>query len=128
MTPGAVPLLDPRTLRAGTTLRFFLLLMAVTVASTAMLDTILTPLPWHSAQTECEFAAGFDPNGNMLNELLLDQRSSQGLARCAGGHPASYPYWRGVAGTAVLIVLAAVVYWYIPIWRARRACCNAGGH
>lgn len=104
-----------------TGLRFVLLMTLVTGASVGMLDMTLAPRPNDSPGDPlgCLLAAGLDPDGTNLNNLLAEGHSQQPLDRCLAAVPA-IANWKGLAATAVLLAVAALAYWWLPRRRDRR--------
>ncbi|WP_371495520.1 M48 family metalloprotease [Kitasatospora sp. NBC_00374] len=111
--------LDPRAVPAGTALRFALLVITMLVASIGTLTELLPLLPSRNTLILCEFAVGYDPDGRMLEALVSDDRGLSALRQCASADQV-YPYWSGLAGAAVVLLAAGVLYLRLPRWKARR--------
>ncbi|MEV4442699.1 M48 family metalloprotease [Streptomyces sp. NPDC049577] len=112
LTGGGIP---------DTGLRFALLMTLVTAASVSMLDTTLAPRPDDTPGDAlgCLLAAGLDPDGSNLANLLAGVRSPEAIHDCLSGAPA-VAYGKGMAATALLLAVAALVYWWLPRLRERR--------
>ncbi|MFF4243611.1 hypothetical protein ACFYY2_03945 [Streptomyces sp. NPDC001822] len=108
---------DPGALPAGTTLRFLVLAVATVVATAAMLGSILRPLPYEDVATVCQFAAGYDPGGKLIDELFRDQAQDDALRACLE-KAEGVPRWYGLAGTGAVLLAAGALYVLIP--RRRR--------
>ncbi|MGW0421541.1 M48 family metalloprotease [Streptomyces sp. NPDC003015] len=86
-----------------------------------MLDTVLTPKPNDTPGDPlgCLLAAGMDPDGRNLDNVLITMRSSEALSKCMSGVP-TFEYWKGMAATLLLLAVAAAVYWWTPRLRELR--------
>ncbi|MFG2459918.1 M48 family metalloprotease [Streptomyces sp. NPDC048523] len=93
----------------------------VTASSVSMLDTVLTPKPNDTPGDPlgCLLAAGMDPDGRNLDNVLITMRSSEALSKCMSGVP-TFEYWKGMAATLLLLAVAAAVYWWTPRLRELR--------
>ncbi|SOE08036.1 M48 family metallopeptidase [Streptomyces sp. Ag109_G2-15] len=110
---------DPGALPAGTTLRFLVLVVAMVVAMVEMLSGILRPLPYQDVQLVCDFAAGFDPGGKLIDELVRDPAQAQAVRACAEGAE-EIPRWYGLAGTGTVLLAAGGLYLLLPRWKRSR--------
>ncbi|MGW2080598.1 M48 family metalloprotease [Streptomyces sp. NPDC001939] len=114
--------LDRRVLGSGTTLRFALLAVLVTV-SCAQLVWLAAPRPvsgLRNPEAICALAAGEQPQGFSLVTVLrlAALGTSSGYEDCVWRY--SYRPWVWVAGGTVLVfVLALVLYWWLPLWKSR---------
>ncbi|MFG2352469.1 M48 family metallopeptidase [Streptomyces sp. NPDC048521] len=113
------PAPDPGTLPAGTTLRFLVLVVAMAVATLEMLSGILRPYPARNVEFLCEFAAGYDPGGNLIDNVARSNAQAAAIRECAEGAPVT-PEWYGPAGSAVVLLAAAAVYLLLPRWKRWR--------
>ncbi|GAB2990623.1 hypothetical protein GCM10023080_065440 [Streptomyces pseudoechinosporeus] len=100
--------------------RFALLMTVVTASSVSMLNTVLAPEPNDTPGDAlgCLMAAGMDPDGRNLDNLLITLRHPEALAQCMSGVP-TLEHWKGMVATVVLLVVAALVYWWQPRLRER---------
>jgi Zn-dependent protease with chaperone function len=105
---------------ADTGPRFALLMTVVTASSVDMLNDVLAPIPNDTPGDAlgCLLASGMDPDGRNLDNLLSTMRRPEALQECMSGVP-TLEYWKGMVGTAVLLVIAALVYWWTPRLRER---------
>ena len=110
---------DPGALPAGTTLRFLVLVVAMAAATLHMLNGILRPYPSQDGAFLCDFAAGYDPGGNVIDNVTRGNAQAEALKECAEGVPVT-PEWYGLAGSAVVLLVAAAVYLLMPHWKRRR--------
>lgn len=103
----------------GTTLRFALLAFVMVVATIQMVNGMFALAPWDDKAILCKFAAGFDPNGRMVDAMRLDTRGLEELKDCvpAGAVVTDLP---GVAGAVLVLLSAAVLYVWLPRWKSRR--------
>ncbi|MFD8543217.1 M48 family metalloprotease [Streptomyces sp. NPDC059649] len=103
----------------GTTLRFALLVFVMVVATLQMVNGMFALAPWDDKAILCKFAAGFDPNGRMVDAMRLDVRGLEELKDCvpAGAVVTELP---GVLGAVLVLLSAAVLYVWLPRWKARR--------
>ncbi|MGP3732237.1 M48 family metalloprotease [Streptomyces sp. GDS52] len=106
---------------ADTGPRFALLMTVVTASSVSMLDTVLAPRPNDSPGDPlgCLLAAGLDPDGRNLDNVLITVRSSAALSKCMSGVP-TVEHWKGMVATLLLLAVAAAVYWWTPRLRELR--------
>ncbi|MFH8750762.1 M48 family metalloprotease [Streptomyces rimosus] len=110
----------------GTGARFALLMVMVTAAAVPAFDTLLSILRDRGDKgvsqlrgtMGCLYAAGFDPRGSDLDNLMATMRRGGLLTKCFAEH-AERPY-AGLLATLALFVLAALVYWFLPAVRDRR--------
>ncbi|KWT59108.1 hypothetical protein ADL21_26205 [Streptomyces albus subsp. albus] len=115
----------PRSL-TGTGARFALLMVMVTAAGVPTFDILLSNLRDRGDKGAsqlrgtmgCLYAAGFDPRGSDLDNLMATMRRGGLLTKCLAEH-AERPY-AGLLATLALFVLAALVYWFLPAVRDRR--------
>lgn len=110
---------DPGALPAGTTLRFLVLVVAMAAATLEMLSDILRPYPAQNVEFLCEFAAGYDPGGNVIDNVTRSNAQAAAIKECAEGGPVT-PEWYGLAGSVVVLLAATVVYLLLPRWKRRR--------
>ncbi|MEU1933166.1 M48 family metalloprotease [Streptomyces coeruleorubidus] len=105
---------------ADTGPRFALLMTGVVASSVSMLDAVLAPDPNDTPGDPlgCLLAAGMDPDGRNLDNVLATMRHPEALAECMSGVP-TVEYWKGMAATAALLAVAALVYWWQPRLRER---------
>ncbi|MFF5550885.1 M48 family metallopeptidase [Streptomyces olivaceoviridis] len=113
------PAPDPGVLPAGTSLRFLVLVVAMAAATVEMLTGLLRPYPAQNVAFLCEFAAGYDPGGNVIDNVTRSNAHAEAIKECAEGAPVT-PQWYGLAGGAVVLLVAAAVYLLLPRWRRRR--------
>ncbi|WP_158778887.1 M48 family metalloprotease [Streptomyces cellulosae] len=106
---------------ADTGPRFALLMTVVTVSSVSMLDTVLAPKPNDTPGDPlgCLLAAGLDPDGRNVDNVLSTERSSEALSKCMSGVP-TVEHWKGMVATLLLLAVAAAVYWWTPRLRELR--------
>ncbi|MEU1576760.1 M48 family metalloprotease [Streptomyces collinus] len=100
---------------ADTGPRFALLMTVVTASSVSMLDTVLAPKPNDTPGDPlgCLLAAGLDPDGRDLDNLLITASRSEALSTCMSGVPA-VEHWKGMVAALLLLAVAAAVYWWTP--------------
>ncbi|MGW2700055.1 M48 family metallopeptidase [Streptomyces sp. NPDC001340] len=110
---------DPGALPAGTTLRFLVLVVAMAAATLEMLRDILRPYPAQNVEFLCEFAAGYDPGGNLIDNVTRSNAQAAAIKECAKGAPVT-PDWYGLAGSVVVLLAATAVYLLLPRWKRRR--------
>ncbi|WP_051185728.1 M48 family metalloprotease, partial [Streptomyces afghaniensis] len=105
---------------ADTGPRFALLMTVVVASSVRMLNGVLAPDPNDTPGDPlgCLLAAGMDPDGRNLDNVLVTMRRPEALAECMAGVP-RVEYWKGMAATAALLAVAALVYWWQPLLRER---------
>ncbi|BDM74241.1 hypothetical protein HEK616_77280 (plasmid) [Streptomyces nigrescens] len=103
----------------GTTLRFALLVFVMVVATLQMVNGMFALAPWEDKAILCKFAAGFDPNGRMVDAMRLDLRGVEELKDCVPAS-AALTDLPGVAGAVLVLLSAAVLYLWLPRWKARR--------
>jgi Zn-dependent protease with chaperone function len=105
---------------ADTGPRFALLMTVVVASSVTMLNTVLAPEPNDTPGDAlgCLMAAGMDPDGQNLDNMLATMRHPEALVECMAGVP-TVEYWKGMAATAALLAVAALVYWWQPRLRER---------
>ncbi|MET8824302.1 M48 family metalloprotease [Streptomyces sp. NPDC004610] len=86
-----------------------------------MLDTVLAPRPDDTPGDAlgCLLAAGVDPNGGNLDNLLLGVRHATALETCMSGVP-TVANVKGLVATFFLLAAAAVVYAWLPRRRDRK--------
>ncbi|UJB46070.1 M48 family metalloprotease [Streptomyces sp. A1-5] len=114
---------------SGTGPRFALLIILVTASSFATLTSVLDQLSVLSESgrpgaglygtPSCLYAAGFDPSSSDLGNLRATMSRPDALLKCLGDRPVGY---RALIATAVLLAVAALVYWWMPKardWRRR---------
>ncbi|MEW2511897.1 M56 family metallopeptidase [Streptomyces sp. NPDC046870] len=117
--PPAPPAPDPGVLPAGTSLRFLVLVVAMAAATVEMLTGLLRPYPAQDVAFLCEFAAGYDPGGNVIDNVTRSSAHAEAIKECAEGAPVT-PEWYGLAGSAVVLLVAVAVYLLLPLLRRRR--------
>lgn len=115
----APPAPDPGVLPAGTSLRFLVLVVAMAVATVEMLTGVLRPYPAQNVAFLCEFAAGYDPGGNVIDNVTRSSAHAEAIKECAKGAPVT-PEWYGLAGGVVVLLVATAVYLLLPRWKRRR--------
>ncbi|MFE6155837.1 M48 family metalloprotease [Streptomyces sp. NPDC057889] len=120
---GGVSDLDRRVLRSGTSLRFALLAVLV-IVSCAQLIWLEAPRPVRDGirdpMATCALAAGANPeNFSLATVLRIALNGTEpGFDQCMERY--SYDPWTWVmSGTALVIVLALVLYWWLPRWKTR---------
>ncbi|CAL9330472.1 M48 family metalloprotease [Streptomyces albus] len=122
----APPRVDERSMPAGTTPRFVLLVVLIVVSSASMMMLTLgagpgvlsSPSRTGSADG-CALAAGGDPTrigGVIPQEDTAAYREC--MARYRSGDPS--PWWVSEVWPLVMVAVAAVLMWAIPAWKARR--------
>ncbi|MFI0975440.1 M48 family metalloprotease [Streptomyces sp. NPDC021093] len=109
---------DSRALPSGTTLRFGVLLLVMVVASVGALDRALQGWFGSAGSEDCWIAAGFDPKGDPHRNFQV-QMDALDRPGCFYADDGLFLYWRGVTGTAVVLLVAFAVYWWLPWWRRR---------
>ncbi|MEE1768559.1 M56 family metallopeptidase [Streptomyces sp. JV185] len=106
---------------AGTTVRFVLLAVLVLVTSGLML--LYMAFWWLSGADSysCDLAAGVDID-HMSDLQLLITRSTQWVAyrSCQLRHAQPPSWWVPVLWLALLAVAAVVLFFWLPVWKARR--------
>ncbi|MBT2441815.1 M48 family metalloprotease [Streptomyces sp. ISL-36] len=117
--------MDERSMPSGTTLRFILLVVLIVVSSAFM--TMLTlGSGFGAASTSrtgstngCELAAGGDPSriGG-----AVPQADTSAYRECLAryGPKDTSPWWVSEVWPLLVVVVAAVLMWTIPAWKARR--------
>jgi Zn-dependent protease with chaperone function len=95
------------------------MVLSMLVACVSMLNELLAPFPRRDTSTLCKFAAGWDPGGRLVDWLRVSPMNKEALRECVSAGPA-YPYWRGLVGTAVVLLAAAALYFWLPRWKSRR--------
>lgn len=110
---------EPGTLPSGTTLRFLILVVAMAVATLKMLTGVLQPYPTRNVEFLCEFAAGYDPDGKLIDNVTRSNAQAEAIKECAEGAPVT-PGWYGLAGSAVVLLAAVAVYLLLPRWKRWR--------
>ena len=115
--------LDRRVLGAGTTLRFALFVVLVTVSAVGLI-WVGAPRPVRSGvrdpATACAFAVGIEPGDFGLATSLSLARSGTGQAYQDCMRPYFYVPWPWVVGgTALMFALALLGYWLLPRWKLR---------
>jgi Zn-dependent protease with chaperone function len=95
------------------------MLLTMLVACVSMLNLLLGPFPRRDTSTLCQFAAGWDPAGRLVDWLRVSPVNNEALRACVSAEP-PYPYWRGLVGTAVVLLAAAALYFWLPRWKSRR--------
>ncbi|WP_234339900.1 MULTISPECIES: M48 family metalloprotease [Streptomyces] len=115
----ASPAPDPGVLPAGTSLRFLVLVVAMAAATIEMLTGLLRPYPARNVEFVCEFAAGYDPGGNVIDNVTRSNAHAEAIKECARGAPVT-PEWYGLAGSVVVLLVATAVYLLLPRWKRRR--------
>ncbi|GGP93517.1 M56 family metallopeptidase [Streptomyces roseolilacinus] len=113
------PAPDPGALPAGTALRFLVLVVAMAVATFEMLSAVLRPYPARNARFLCEFAAGHDPAGALVDNVARYNAQAAAVKECAAAAPVS-PEWYGPAGGVVVLLAAVAVYLLLPRWKRWR--------
>ncbi|WP_067683296.1 M48 family metalloprotease [Nocardia miyunensis] len=114
--PAANPI-EYRFLGAGTTTRFALLLMLISVASIAMTFDIATVFT--ANDYDCILAAGGDPNQDTsANWTLIDRWDL--VDQCAARYQPGPPAWLPLVWTVMVFVAAAGVFFVLPAWKKRR--------
>ncbi|MFE4537494.1 M48 family metalloprotease [Streptomyces scopuliridis] len=91
------------------------------MSSITMLDTVLAPRPDDTPGDVlgCLLAAGVDPSGGNLDNLVLGFRHATALETCMSGVP-TVGNVKGLVATFFLLAAAAVVYAWLPRWRDRK--------
>ncbi|WP_345603141.1 M56 family metallopeptidase [Pseudonocardia adelaidensis] len=101
-------------------MRFALLVVLLLVASSEMVLTVLSDLLGRN-DVGCLLAAGADPDAGTLRAFLTLQTQNAAyeacLARYVGPPP---PWWVAIAWPALLPAVAAVLFFALPAWKARR--------
>ncbi|MFD5813991.1 M48 family metalloprotease [Streptomyces sp. NPDC127038] len=124
------PRLDERSMPSGTTLRFILLVVLIAVSSASMMMLTLGSGPGAGSSSAtgtgstgstdgCVLAAGGDPS--RIGGVIPQEDTSayrECLARYGPTHTS--PWWVSEVWPVLVIVVAAVLMWTIPAWKARR--------
>ncbi|MFF3358446.1 M48 family metalloprotease [Streptomyces sp. NPDC002917] len=118
---GGVSDLDRRVLGSGTTLRFALLAVLVTV-SCAQLIWMGAPRPVRDGirnpVATCALAAGENPADRSAGLRLTLNGTWTAYEECIQRY--SYEPWTWVVGGTVLVIaLALAGYWWLPRWKTR---------
>ncbi|MGW0994623.1 M48 family metalloprotease [Streptomyces sp. NPDC002523] len=117
---------DERSMPSGTTLRFILLVALILVSSATMMMLTLGSGPDPGSSTArtgspsgCELAAGGDPS--RIGDAI-PQAGTSAYRKCMAvyGSKDSSPWWVSQVWPVLMIVVAAVLMWAIPAWKARR--------
>ncbi|MFH8681620.1 M48 family metalloprotease [Streptomyces lydicus] len=120
------PRVDERSMPSGTTLRFILLVVLIMVSSASMMMmTLGSGLSAGSSTSRtgsadgCTFAAGGDPS---LIGGAIPQADTSAYRECLARYEprGTSPWWVSEAWPVLMVVVAAVLVWAIPAWRARR--------
>jgi Zn-dependent protease with chaperone function len=112
--------IDHRVLGAGTTMRFALLLVLMLTSALGMTLTILQGLLLTNDGLGCAYAAGFDANdGGYLSNVSSILSQNAAYDACRARYAPGLPWWSAPAWTVLLVVVAALVFWSLPLWKAR---------
>lgn len=120
-TPQPVPQVDERAVSAGTTARFALLVVLILLTSSLMtLRVVITAQPGNDL-TGCMLAAGMDLE-HVTDADILTSRVLQWVPfdDCTSRHALSPPWWVLLVWPVVLLALAALIFFCLPWWKARR--------
>ncbi|GAA2923319.1 hypothetical protein GCM10010446_04360 [Streptomyces enissocaesilis] len=120
-----LPRVDERSMPSGTTLRFILLVVLIVVSS-ALMTMLTLGSGFGAASTSrtgstngCELAAGGDPSriGG-----AVPQADTSAYRECLAryGPKDTSPWWVSEVWPLLMVVVAAVLMWTIPAWKARR--------
>ncbi|MFI0220422.1 M48 family metalloprotease [Streptomyces lydicus] len=120
------PRVDERSMPSGTTLRFILLVVLIVVSSASMMMMTLGSGPSAGSSTSstgstdgCILAAGGDPSriGGPI-----PQADTSAYQECLAryGPKDTSPWWVSEVWPVLMVVVAAVLVWAIPAWKARR--------
>ncbi|WP_030264997.1 M48 family metalloprotease [Streptomyces violens] len=120
------PRVDERSMPSGTALRFVLLVVLIVVSSASMMILTLGagPDPGSSAprtgsKDGCVLAAGGDPS--RLGEVA-PQADTSAYRECMDryGPKDTTLWWPSEVWPVLMVIVAAVLMWAIPAWKARR--------
>jgi Zn-dependent protease with chaperone function len=119
-TEYAEPPVDERTMGAGTTLRFALLVVLLLASSSAMIVSVVANVTG-ATDNGCMFAAGADPYAGTFQIVLATEAQPDAFAACMARGASWPPPWAVViAWLALLIPTAMAVFFALPVWKARR--------
>jgi hypothetical protein len=114
---------EARILAVGTALRFALLLVLIFAGGVALLASLFLAVhPGKLARLMlCGYAAGYDPDADPLRNNAVLANAGSALRSCiaAADYGPALTRWT-LVGSTLLLVLAAVVYWWLPTWRTWR--------
>jgi hypothetical protein len=106
-------------LGAGTTQRFVLLIVLFVTGSAYMLTDLFSPYTDPlTLQSGCQLAAGVDPNVNSTTNYLVMETPA--YIACVEKYVGGWGYvWLPYLATALLLVMAILLYLLLPHWKAR---------
>lgn len=111
-------LVDERTIVAGTTARFVLLVSVLVVTSGAMVSAVLVSASGGD-DYGCVLAAGVDP-GQPFTEFDRALLEFSGAFRtCVARYQPYPPWWAPVAWCGVVVLAAAVLFAGLAAWKGR---------
>jgi Zn-dependent protease with chaperone function len=115
--PGLKAGLDAREAGSGVVMRFVLLAVAVIAAGIYIAESLLSSIP--SPANGCMLAAGQNPLSGS-HTFLVPASSLPGVTRCVARFGNLAEPWWALAAVGVLAGAAALLYWVLPGWKARR--------
>lgn len=120
--PAASRGVDQRVLSAGTTARFWLLVVLLLAASTAAISDFFAEYANTSGNAlGCVLAAGVDPDSGMNTMMMPLLAGQSALKACIAQYaPGTTPWWGVALGVGLLAGVAGAFFWGIPAWRGRR--------
>ncbi|AOP47221.1 M48 family metalloprotease [Streptomyces lydicus] len=119
--PGAR--IDERAISAGTTMRFALLVILLLVSSGSMMSAVAgaNDNPDGFAGFGCQFAAGVDPTqGDGAVGYAGAIIHHDALQACLDRYTTAPPWWADLVWPGLVLVAAGVLFWLLPVWKARR--------
>ncbi|RGC68192.1 heat shock protein HtpX [Micromonospora sp. MW-13] len=120
MTAIAIrPRIDERTVTAGTTPRFALLIVLIVVSSVDLMRTLNSTADQSLAWWGCRLAAGVDPAQKDRTVMLGEVSQADAYHDCMIRY-ALPPWWQPLGWPVLLAVVALLVFWVLPRWKTRR--------
>ncbi|WP_034089373.1 M48 family metalloprotease [Streptacidiphilus albus] len=111
-------LIHERALGAGTTMRFVLLIVLMLVASASTALSVRDDL-YRYAQTSCQLAAGVDPSSTSVSSSIVPLGEQGAYHACLAVYAHVPQWWLPLLWPVVVILLAAALASWVPLWRAR---------
>ncbi|MEX2983330.1 M48 family metalloprotease [Streptomyces sp. C36] len=114
---------DERSMGAGTTVRFALLVVLLLVSCGYVMGGITRAFshPAGFGRMGCLLASGGDPfHGTALDSLLSASSQSKAYDACRARYEPQLPWWVSLAWPALLLAVACLLFWGLPAWKARR--------
>ncbi|WP_432932773.1 M48 family metalloprotease [Microbispora sp. CA-135349] len=115
----APPRIDERSMVAGTTVRFTLLLVLLLVSSGSMMQSVINRL-YGADNYGCLLAAGGDPNQGIQSYAARITRYFAAVQTCRDRFEPEAPLWLTLLWPALLVTATVVLFRCLPRWKARR--------